>query len=166
MRISDIKDFVIKIGFCRYGAKQYCVFISRNDIFPGSGDYEDEAEICNDREQECFAVWFESIIDNGTLSAGGGYFELLEDALQMVERSVGFVAWIDTHGCKLQLNDDGNYHYYYGEKGNFAAWVAINRIADGTWYYRRKGSNSRSNNFADLQTCIDQAYKDMVRAKL
>lgn len=166
MRMSDIKDLVIKTGICDYETKQYRVFISRNDIYPGSGDYEDEAEICNDREHECFVVCFESIMDVGILGAGGGYFEQLEDAIQMVERSAGFQAWIDGHGCELQLNGDGNYHYYYGNKDNFAVWVAINRTADGTWYYKRMGGSSRSNDFDSLQTCIDHAHQDMVRAKM
>lgn len=89
MRILDLKDSVIMTGICDYGTKQYRVFISRNGIFPSSGDYEDEAEICNDREHECFAVWFESIMDVGILGVGGGYFEQLEDAIQMVEKSAG-----------------------------------------------------------------------------
>ena len=94
MNIADILPFIIRTGNCVYGDRQYRVFICHSDFYPGTGDYEDDFEIREDREISCFAVWFESITEKDVLSAGGGYYLSLDEAVNVVENSPGFVNWI------------------------------------------------------------------------
>ena len=78
-------DRIIKQGVWLYaGEVTRRVVIVEDDVFPGSGDYEDPPEVANDRHLTCFAVWFET--DIAIFGAGGGWFESLSDAVAHVER--------------------------------------------------------------------------------
>ncbi|WP_298034892.1 hypothetical protein [uncultured Dysosmobacter sp.] len=95
MDIKDLGDTIIKIGLCRYGPRQYRLFLCTSTFLPGTGDYEDAPEICNDREMECYRIWLEDMIKTDNICAGTGYYEHLSDAIQAVEESPGFERWIN-----------------------------------------------------------------------
>ncbi len=94
MKIKDIEQTIVKVGICEYGIKQYRVFICASDIFYGTGDYEDDEEICNDIEMDCYAVWLEDIINKGSINAGRGYYKTFAEAVNAAETSTGFIKWI------------------------------------------------------------------------
>lgn len=95
MNVKDISKTIVKTGICKYGVKEYRVFICESNIFPGTGDYEDDVEIKEDRLINCYGVWFENMVSVGEISAGGGYYENFEDAIHSVENSLGFYKWIE-----------------------------------------------------------------------
>lgn len=75
------------------------------------------------------------------------------------------VSIINLNGCELEKISDGEYRYYYDSKENHSAWVTIKCSAAG-WYYIRFNNVSQSANFNTLNDCVDNAYRDMLRAKL
>ncbi len=95
MNIEKIRDTIIKVGICRYGPKQYRLFLCTSTFFPGTGDCEDAPEICNDREMDCYCIWLEDMTNIGNISAGAGYYEHLSDAIRAAESSSEFEKWID-----------------------------------------------------------------------
>lgn len=95
MEINDIAPSVIKTGLCEYGNKEYRAFVCRSDVFPGTGDCEDEEDIREDRDIDCFCVWFEDFTAKGRICAGGGYFLSLPEATESVEKSPGFKGWMN-----------------------------------------------------------------------
>lgn len=72
---------------------------------------------------------------------------------------------MDYHDCELEQIGEDVYCYYYGKKGNHSAWVTIKRTETGKWRYLRLNNVSSSDEFPNLQQCIDAAYVDMVRSK-
>ena len=64
-------------------------------FFPGTGDYEDGPEICNDQEMDCYCIWLEGMINSGSICAGIGFYEHLPDAIHAAEDSAGFERWIN-----------------------------------------------------------------------
>lgn len=95
MDIDKIFNTIIKTGLCCYGFKTFRVFICISDFFPGTGDYEDDVKVCNDKEQKSYCIWFEDCINKGMICAGGGYFNTLNEAVYKAENSSGFEKWID-----------------------------------------------------------------------
>ena len=100
MNVKELSDTIIKTGICRYGSRQYRLFLCTSTFFPGTGDYEDLPEICNDREMNCYCIWLEDMLKPGNISAGAGYYEHLLKAIHAAESSAGFEKWIDysSHG--------------------------------------------------------------------
>ena len=94
LEIRNVSSAVVKVGLCEYGNKEYRAFVCRSDIFPGTGDYEDEEKIREDRDISCFCVWFEDYAEPGSICAGGEYFLLLSEAIEYTEKSPGFKEWI------------------------------------------------------------------------
>lgn len=84
---------IIKTGLCRYGEKEYRVYICKSDVFYGTGDCEDELT-GEDTEKDCFSVWYEDMLQPGKINTGGGYFETFEAAVEKAESGSGFVKWI------------------------------------------------------------------------
>lgn len=84
---------IVKIGLCRYGEKEYHVYICKSDVLYGTGDFEDEFT-GEDAEKECFSVWYEDILHTGKINAGVGYFETFENAEKKAESGIGFIKWI------------------------------------------------------------------------
>ncbi|MBE6865939.1 MAG: hypothetical protein E7492_03150 [Ruminococcaceae bacterium] len=76
--IDLIKENIIKTGLYRYCEKEYHVYICNSDVLYGTGDYDDDYT-GKDTEKECFYVWYEDILRQGIINAGGGYFETLDD---------------------------------------------------------------------------------------
>ena len=64
-------------------------------FFPGTGDYEDSPEICNDQEMDCYYIWLEDMINAGSIRAGAGYYEHFHDAIHAAEDCAGFERWIN-----------------------------------------------------------------------
>lgn len=45
MKVQDIIEKTVKQGLCIYGIKEYRVFIIKDDVWYGTGDYEDTIDI-------------------------------------------------------------------------------------------------------------------------
>lgn len=45
MRYSDIEHTIVRQAVCQYGIHEYRAFVCKNDVYPGTGDYEDLSEI-------------------------------------------------------------------------------------------------------------------------
>jgi hypothetical protein len=92
--VSD-NSKVVQEGTALYdNAVQYGVRITKSSIWYGSGDYEDPPEIRQDREVECYYVWFESLTERGRFNAGGGACLTLAEAKSQVEKlTYGTVRW-------------------------------------------------------------------------
>ncbi len=79
---------IVKQGFWLYaGTVPRKMRITRESMWPGTGDAEDPPEIRDDRYMECFAIWYET--DNDKFNVGGGYCATLQEAISAVERRVG-----------------------------------------------------------------------------
>ena len=86
------EEKILKTGICRYGKKEYSVYVIKSDVFYGTGDYEDKLT-GEDTEKLCFSVWYEDILHPGRLNSGGGYFETLDEAVKSAENGSGFIGW-------------------------------------------------------------------------
>jgi hypothetical protein len=86
---------VVKEGVWLYDGTVACgVTIAKHHVWYGTGDYEDPPEICDDREVECYYIWYESLVEPGRFSTGGGVFSTLAEAMECVERwTNGTVRW-------------------------------------------------------------------------
>jgi len=60
----------------------------------GSGDYEDE-EYCDDREVECYYIWYEDLTQKGVFNAGAGACLSLEEAMALVEKNYNVKKWLN-----------------------------------------------------------------------
>ena len=87
---------VIKEGTALYsGTAPYSVKITKSQVWYGSGDYEDPPEIREDREVECYYVWYESPAEGGTFKSRSGAFATLSEAMAEVDRvTSGTVRWL------------------------------------------------------------------------
>ena len=94
MDVRGLSDTIVKTGLCCYGSRQYRLFLCTSTFFPGTGDYEDSPEICNDREMECYCIWLEDMVNTGNICANAGYYEHLPDAIRAAEDSAGFEGWV------------------------------------------------------------------------
>jgi len=94
MTIKDLEKTIIKIGSCRYGSRQYRLFLCTSAFLPGTGDHEDEPEIQKDQEMECYCIWLEDMIKTDHICAGAGSYEYLTDAIRAAEEIPGFERWI------------------------------------------------------------------------
>ncbi len=62
--------------------------------------------------------------------------------------------------------DDNIFEFYYGFKGkNGGPYVTICKQLNGKWHYVRLNNVSVSEEYDDLQSCINSAYNDMIRSK-
>lgn len=95
MKIEQIHDSILKTGICRYGDRKYRLFLCTSPFFPGTGDCADDPKTREDRLINCYCIWFEDLITTGRISAGGGYYEHLPDAIRVAESSGGFEGWIN-----------------------------------------------------------------------
>jgi hypothetical protein len=85
---------VIKRGICFYdNSVEYEVRIIRGQVLYGTGDYEDLPNVSDDREIECYEIWYENLIKKGEFNRVGQYC-LLQDAILCVEEYAA-VQWKD-----------------------------------------------------------------------
>lgn len=75
-------------------SKEYFAYICKADFMPGSGDFEDEDAIANDKECDCFEIRLENIPGAKDCLASAGFAESLEQAIRKVEGLAGFVKWL------------------------------------------------------------------------
>ena len=95
MTIEKKSNEIIKTGICRYGSKQYRLFLCTSTFFPGTGDFEDAPEIRDDRGINFYCIWLEDIVNTGNISAGAGYYKQLSYAIRAAESSGGFERWVE-----------------------------------------------------------------------
>ncbi|MBQ1728225.1 MAG: hypothetical protein II039_12670 [Treponema sp.] len=89
------EDKIVKTALFSYaGSKEYFAYICKADFMPGSGDFEDEAAIANDKECDCFEIRLENIPGAKDCLASAGFAESLEQAIRKVEGLAGFVKWL------------------------------------------------------------------------
>jgi hypothetical protein len=88
---------VVKSGTFLYGGLRICkVRIVKTDVWPGSGDYEDPPEFQEDKYGEFYEVQYTPVREE-RFSAGGGYYENLDEAVASVEKAVTGVEWDKTN---------------------------------------------------------------------
>ena len=88
-------ETVVKRGTFLYGGEVTCdVRIVRRPFRPGTGDLEDSPEVALDQPGAWFEVQFGSTTERGRFSSGAGGGSSLEDAMEIVERSVDGVTWL------------------------------------------------------------------------
>lgn len=75
-------------------SKEYFAYICKADFMPGSGDFEDEYAIANDKECDCFEIRLGNISSAKGCLASAGFAESLEQAVRKVESLDGFVKWL------------------------------------------------------------------------
>lgn len=75
-------------------SKEYFAYICKADFMPGSGDFEDEDAIANDKECDCFEIRLGNISSAKGCLASAGFAESLEQAVRKVESLDGFVKWL------------------------------------------------------------------------
>jgi len=87
--LPNIQNAVlIKHGKCTYDkAVEYEVKIVKWHIFYGTGDYEDSEKIRDDKNTECYYVFYENLINKGSFNVGRGFLSIKE-AVDSVENVV------------------------------------------------------------------------------
>lgn len=94
MTIADIKPKMIRKGVCFYsGIKEYAVYLCKENILYGTGDYEDLSGIAEDRVKECYTIYFSDLLNGNKINASAGQYESLEKAIEAAESSEGFYNW-------------------------------------------------------------------------
>lgn len=90
---------IVKQGTFLYaGAVQCDIRIVLSPVFFGSGDYEDEDEVREDRNEPTFYVEYGSTTERGIFNSRGGGFLSLDSAVAAAEASLGgngSVTWQD-----------------------------------------------------------------------
>jgi len=100
---------VVKRGMCKYdNSKEYEVRIIEWHVMYGTGDYEDPIEVCDDRNIECYYVFFENLIKRGEFNVGGGGFLTIEEATASVESKVT-VEWKTNQNCTVENRYERNF---------------------------------------------------------
>lgn len=94
MKYFDIEHTIIRQAICQYGIHEYRAFVCKNDMRPGTGDYEDLADVSEDLEKESFCIWYEDFLNKGQIKSGSGYFEELDEAISKVDTDPCFKKWI------------------------------------------------------------------------
>ena len=95
----DDREVVVKEGVAIYdGTAPYNVKIVKSPIWYGTGDYADPPEIREDREVECYYVWYKSPGPPGPAgpfkSGVGAYATLAEAVAYVVKATYGTVRWL------------------------------------------------------------------------
>lgn len=96
MKYSDIEGTIVKQAVCQYGVHVYRTFICKNDMRPGTGDYEDLPDVSEDMKKESFCIWYEDFLNGNQINSGGGYFENLNEVISKVETDPCFKKWTKT----------------------------------------------------------------------
>ena len=101
MTVDDIRSKIVRKGICLYaGVRKYGVYLCKEDILYGTGDYEDAPGIADDQNMECYTVYFGDLLDVNTIRASAGQYKSFEKAVEAAESSEGFQNWevaMDNH---------------------------------------------------------------------
>ena len=84
---------IIKTGIMMYENVEYKVYICESSFMSGSGDYEDESEIRDDKYIKCYEILYTSTLNDKNVSSGG-YYKSFEEALKKIESNSQFKKWI------------------------------------------------------------------------
>ena len=96
MTVEEIKPLIRKKGIGIYGGTtNYDIYICAGDTFYGTGDYEDDPQIANDKKGLCFTVYFSDILDSDRINASAGQYESYDKAMEAAENTAGFIRWIE-----------------------------------------------------------------------
>lgn len=94
MRFEEIQNRIKRTAVLLYGGiSEYKAYICSSNTMHGTGDHEDGAESSEDKQIDCFEVFFSDMRDKNTVCAGGGEFEKMEDVIAAVEKYEGFLKW-------------------------------------------------------------------------
>ncbi len=89
----DIHEKIIKVGSAKYDNKTpYKIEILETNFKPGSGDYEDPPEIQNDHFGTFYQIKYYSPVDS-TYTAGGGWYNSLNEAITAADKKAGGIIW-------------------------------------------------------------------------
>lgn len=95
MALATKKTKLQRRHFFSYAeSKEYFAYICKADFMPGSGDFEDEDVIANDKECDCFEIRLENISSAKDCLASAGFAESLDQAVRKVESLDGFIKWL------------------------------------------------------------------------
>lgn len=62
--------------------------------------------------------------------------------------------------------DNDKFEFYYGFKGEFGGpYVTIEKRKNNKWFYTRLNNVRISEDFENIQECIDTAFYDMICSK-
>ena len=94
MKLPEIRDKIKRTAVLRYGGiSEYKAYVCSSKTLHGTGDHEDGTEIAEDKNGDCFAVYFSDLRDENAICAGAGEFARIEDAIAAVEKYEGFLKW-------------------------------------------------------------------------
>ncbi len=107
--MDDIRSKIVRKGICLYaGVRKYGVYLCKEDILYGTGDYEDAPGIADDQNMECYTVYFGDLLDVNTIRASAGQYKSFEKAVEAAESSEGFQNWevaMDNHVGFISYSD-------------------------------------------------------------
>lgn len=107
--MDDIRSKIVRKGICLYaGVRMYGVYLCKEDILYGTGDYEDAPGIADDQNMECYTVYFGDLLDDNTIRASAGQYKSFEKAVEAAESSEGFQNWevaMDNHVGFISYSD-------------------------------------------------------------
>lgn len=85
---------IVASGRWLYAGSVPCkIIIQREDVWPDFSDPEDDLR-SGDKVMPCVSVWYESPGGGFGFTAGGGFFETVEEAKRAVEQRIaGGVRW-------------------------------------------------------------------------
>ena len=90
----DYSSIICKAELLYSEERVYHAIIIKKDFIPGSGDYEDSDDICDDRICDCYLVMYEDLTKPDNYISGV-YNLTLEEARSYIEQTAGFQKWID-----------------------------------------------------------------------
>ncbi|WP_297429973.1 hypothetical protein [Clostridium sp.] len=77
---------VVARGTWVYGGSVVCKLrIVKSDMMYGSGDYEDESELRDDKKVECYHIEYESMNEKGVFNSRSTGFLTLSEAMKNAE---------------------------------------------------------------------------------
>ena len=89
---------IVAEGTWIYAERHICYLrIIKWNVIYGSGDYEDSPEICDDKEEECYYIQFESVTEKGDFNSQTGAFFTVNEAMTYADEvTCQKVNWINT----------------------------------------------------------------------
>jgi hypothetical protein len=86
-------EIAVRSGSFHYdGTVRVPLWIVRTEMRPGSGDYEDPPAVADDQPGTWFRVDY-CAAGSDRVSASGGYFSTLDDAIGYADQQLRDVAW-------------------------------------------------------------------------
>ncbi len=88
---------IVKLGTWLYAGEIVCdIRILKHGWRYGSGDYEDELQVREDKQGEFYYIQYGSTVERGIFSGHGGCYNSLEEAMNIAYSAThGTVVWSD-----------------------------------------------------------------------